>query len=313
MNMITKEERILGGLWGSLAGDALGVPVEFQTRAAVQANPVTGMRGYGTHGQPPGTWSDDSSMLLCTVESLVIHEFSPEDMAMRFVSWAHTGYWTPHGTVFDIGNATGRALWRIAAGEPPLNCGGRGERDNGNGSLMRILPAALASSSQTDRRLCERIELVSGITHAHPRSQMACVFHAFLVQALMNGMPPQEALGHAQRVFALNYERSGELPHFRRLLASGIAYEPESSIPSDGYVLDTLTASLWCLLTTNNFRDCVLRAVNLGGDTDTTGCVAGGLAGVYYGIEAIPREWRTVLARADEVDALFNKFTDIIQ
>ena len=113
---ISKRERILGGLWGSLAGDALGVPVEFKDRATVQADPVKDMREYGTHHQPRGTWSDDSSMLLCTVDSLVNHEFSLEDMGERFVRWMNDGLWTAHGDVFDIGGTTSTALMRIAKG-----------------------------------------------------------------------------------------------------------------------------------------------------------------------------------------------------
>src|ERR1039457_4114128 len=100
---ISKRERILGGLWGSLAGDALGVPVEFKDRATVQADPVKGMREYGTHHQPRGTWSDDSSKFLCTADSLVNHEFSLADMGERFVRWMNDGLWTAHGDVFDMG------------------------------------------------------------------------------------------------------------------------------------------------------------------------------------------------------------------
>jgi ADP-ribosyl-[dinitrogen reductase] hydrolase len=306
---LSVEERIRGGLWGSLVGDALGVPVEFLSRAAVQANPVTGMRGYGTHGQPPGTWSDDSSMLICTVESLLAHHFSVEDMAMRFVKWADQAHWTPHGVVFDIGNATRRALQRSAAGESPLSCGGRSERDNGNGSLMRILPVCLRFATSETKELARRIEDASAITHAHQRSRMACVFFGLMVRELLQGRPPDAALAAAQSAFRAQFAGGlrQEAAAFSRVLDPGLAELPENEIGSSGYVMDTIAASLWCLLTTENFRDCVLRAVNLGGDTDTTGCVAGGLAGVCYGLEAIPAEWRRALARAAEVETLFER------
>src|SRR5882757_2593078 len=94
---VPQHERILGGLWGSLVGDALGVPVEFKDRATVQANPVTDMRGFGSHNQPPGTWSDDSSLLLCSADSLVRHEFDTEDMGRRFLAWYREELWTPMG------------------------------------------------------------------------------------------------------------------------------------------------------------------------------------------------------------------------
>jgi ADP-ribosylglycohydrolase len=142
--MTTPLNKSLGALWGALVGDALGVPVEFQSRGAVQKNPVTGMRGFGTHNQPPGTWSDDSSLMLCTVDSLVSCDcFDSEDLGDRFVRWKAKGYWTPQGRVFDIGIATAESLSRIAMGVPPEEAGGIDEYSNGNGSLMRILPIAL--------------------------------------------------------------------------------------------------------------------------------------------------------------------------
>ena len=113
---IARRDRILGGLWGSLVGDALGVPVEFIDRAAAQLNPVTSMREFGTHHQPRGTWSDDGAMILCTADSLVNHELNVADMGDRFVRWMNDGLWTANGDVFDIGGTTCSALLRIAKG-----------------------------------------------------------------------------------------------------------------------------------------------------------------------------------------------------
>lgn len=314
MNTLTKNDRILGGLWGSLAGDALGVPVEFQNRAAVQSNPVTGMRGYGTHNQPPGTWSDDSSMLLCTVESLVAQEFSPDDLAQRFLRWDRENHWTPHGVVFDMGIATSKALQRVAMGTPALECGGTGDHDNGNGSLMRIVPVCLRFAEEDTETFVVRIEQASSVTHAHRRSLMACVMYGLVVRALLSGTDKAEAVRRAQADFRTIYEPywADEMMVFHDVLHPELAGFPEREVASGGYVMETLEASLWCLLTTDNFGACVLKAVNLGGDTDTTGCVAGGLAGVCYGLQSIPLEWRTALARAAEVEALLNQFTAII-
>src|SRR3954447_14292632 len=131
MTGITREQRVLGALWGALSGDALGVPVEFLSRETVQKNPVREMRGFGTHNQPPGTWSDDSSLLLCTAESLVeCHGLDPADLGRRFVRWEREGYWTPYGKIFDIGIATSHALARLAAGTPPEKAGGADEYSN---------------------------------------------------------------------------------------------------------------------------------------------------------------------------------------
>ena len=133
------KNNILSGLMGLCIADALGVPVEFNSRERLKANPVREMRGYGTHNQPIGTWSDDTSMTLCLVDSLS-DGLNYEDIMSKFKAWLVDGDYTPYGDVFDVGIATRQAINRYLSGIGPLNCGGISERDNGNGSLMRILP-----------------------------------------------------------------------------------------------------------------------------------------------------------------------------
>ncbi len=308
---ITKGERILGGLWGSIVGDALGVPVEFLNRDEVATDPVKDMRGNGTHHQPAGTWSDDSSLLLCSVDSLVSHEFDLEDMGKRFLAWYREEIWTPHGDVFDAGAITTDALGRIAAGVPAEQAGGRDEFSNGNGSLMRIIPLALRFADEPIGLFARRLERGSAITHGHERSKMACAFHGLLVRQLMFGLDCQQALDSARAEFKTLYSGSHEIDRFHRHLNNDFCSIAECEIVSTGYVLDTLRASLWCLLTSANYKECVLKAVNLGGDTDTTGCVAGGLAGVAYGNGSIPAEWISQLARKDDLERLFHKFASL--
>jgi ADP-ribosyl-[dinitrogen reductase] hydrolase len=308
---ISVKERILGGLWGSLVGDALGVPVEFKDRAMVQAEPVTNMRGFGSHKQPPGTWSDDGSLTLCTVESLVNREFDLQDMGLRFVQWVNHGLWTAWGEPFDVGVTTSDALFRIADGVPAERAGGTDEYSNGNGSLMRILPVAIRFAAEPIESFANRLELVSAITHGHSRSRMACVLLGLFARGLLFGFQPQRAMDAARSEFAGLYDQSASLDHFRLLLEDDFRSLPEPAIASTGYVLHTLHASLWCLLTTQNFRECVLKAVNLGGDTDTTGCVAGGLAGILYGVNQIPSEWINALPRRQDLDRLFGEFVDV--
>lgn len=311
-NTVPRSERLLGGLWGAVVGDALGVPVEFEERAEVRSHPVVGMRGHGTHDQPAGTWSDDSSLLLCTADSLLRHEFDTEDMGKRFVAWYHEGLWTPWKRVFDVGVATSQALTRIANGMRAEVAGGDGQFSNGNGSLMRILPVALRFAQQPTKALLDRVHRASAITHRHSRSQMACGLYSLVIRELLADYGPQEAFKRGIAAFRSFYEPdpywAAELDYFQLAMAGDLATRPESEIDSSGYVVHTLTASLWCLLTTSNFRDCVLKAVNLGGDTDTTGCVAGGLAGVAYGPQSIPAEWVQQLARHQELEQLFSAF-----
>jgi len=177
---------------------------------------------------------------------------------------------------------------------------------------MRIMPIVLRFASEPLQTFASLVERASSITHGHARSKMACVFYGLVVRHLLLGWNPPAGLKAACAEFTLSYERAPEFSHFRRLLEDDLASIPEGEIVSSGYVLHTLHASLWCLLTTSSFETCVLKAVNLGGDTDTTGCVAGGLAGVHYGLHAIPTKWLRTMARRDDVEVLFKRFTELM-
>lgn len=308
---LTSRERIQGALWGAVMGDALGVPVEFTDRSRRQADPVTGPRGGGTWNQPIGTWSDDSSLLLCTVECL-LDGFDPDRLGRRFVEWGEARCWTPWGVVFDMGNTTRQALQRIKLLVPALHAGGTDEGSNGNGSLMRILPIALIQARTPVRELAELCHQASALTHGHARSLMACTYYCLLARQLLAGLAPLPALAVADEEFLGFYASSPwkpELEHFRRLSPNQLPQLPEHAIQSSGYVVDTLTASIWCLLNTQSYSDAVLQAVNLGGDTDTTGIVTGGLAGLVYGHSSVPEEWTRTLARHADLEVLFGRFT----
>lgn len=308
-------ERILGGLFGVAVGDTLGVPVEFVSREELRKKPVQEMIGYGTHHQPPGTWSDDTSLTLCLVESLVEAGYDPADAGKRFVRWYREGCWTPYGRVFDIGGATRRATTRLEDGVDPALAGTDDEMSNGNGSLMRILPAALYFAENEEEEMRDAVCKISCLTHRHPRSQLACSLYALLANELLAGNTPGAACERmrerAPELCAKN-ALAGELPHFERILNGSLPGLPEREIRSDGYVVSTLEAAVWCLLNNETFPDTVLSAVNLGGDSDTTGAVAGGLAGVYYGYGAIPWNWLEGLARFEEILALGEKFASLL-
>jgi len=304
------KQKVLGGILGLAVGDALGVPVEFKRRTSLKMDPVTGMLGHGTHYQPEGTWSDDSSLTFCLVESLC-NGFDLRDIGYRFVLWLDEGYWTPHGEVFDVGNTTFQAISKLKSGVDPVQAGGSDEYSNGNGSLMRILPVALYFANSVLEEMLEATHKVSCLTHAHPRSQMACGFYSLMVVELLKEASPLEAYFRTIDCAVDTYSLSPfleELNHFDRLFSKQIHKEPENTIQSSGYVIHTLEASIWSFLRGANFAEAVLSAVNLGGDTDTTGAITGGLAGVYYGLEAIPKEWIDTLARHSEILELSEKF-----
>lgn len=301
--MMQTPSKTLSGLMGLCVGDALGVPVEFSSRAERVKSPVTSMLGYGTWDVPAGTWSDDSSLTFCLAECLC-SGFSLEEIASSFWRWYHEAYWTPHGEVFDIGNTTFMAIVDFHRGVPPLEAGGKSERSNGNGSLMRILPMAYCHKTLDEEELIQRTHQVSCITHAHLRSQIACGIYISIAVCLLQGLEPKSAyiqgLQNIQTIYSAA-EYTPEMTHFERVFSGEIANLPVDLIKSSGYVIDTLEASLWCLLNSSSYAEAVLKAVNLGSDTDTTAAVTGGLAGIYYGVDNIPAEWMNQIARKQDI------------
>ncbi|MBE8966845.1 ADP-ribosylglycohydrolase family protein [Nostocales cyanobacterium LEGE 12452] len=302
--------KTLSGLMGLCVGDALGVPVEFTSRAERAKSPVTTMQGYGTWNQPPGTWSDDSSLSFCLAECLC-RGYSLDAIANSFWRWYKEAYWTPRGDVFDIGQTTHTAIMRLKQGVVPHQAGGKVENSNGNGSLMRILPMAYCHRNLTLGELLARVHDVSAITHAHARSQMACGIYISIAVALLEGADLQTAylqgLQDIQTIYSMR-EFLLEKPHFGRIFSGEIAKLPAEEINSGGYVIDTLESSLWCLLNSSSYSEAVLKAVNLGGDTDTTAAVTGGLAGIYYGVENIPKQWMNQIARRQDIIYLAERF-----
>lgn len=309
-------KNITGCFVGLAVGDALGVPVEFSSRLSLRANPVTDMRAYGTWSQPAGTWSDDSSLTFCLAESL-LSGYDPNDIGKKFLDWYTTGYWGAHHKLFDIGAATQEALERIKRGEDPRYSGNYDVDSNGNGSLMRIVPASLYFGNEADGIFYNSIKEVSSITHAHFRSVFSCFIFSKLVAELLKGGDKNFAYQNAVREVSQFADQrdfnKNETDLFKLVLNGKIASIGEEFIRSSGYVLDTLTASIWCFLTTDSFSSAILKAVNLGNDTDTTGCVTGAFAGLYYGEKDIPAEWTNTLARRNDIVALSNKFTHAVE
>lgn len=310
------------GIFGVVVGDALGCPVEFEDRSTLQEDPVTDMRGYGTFNLPAGSWTDDSSLTLALLDSL--GEKSSvvlSDIMDKFAAWYSSGDYTPYGNTFDVGNGTAEAICRYIEGEDVTACGGAAERNNGNGSLMRIMPVCLfcyeqEKSGKMDRKTAiETVHAVSALTHAHLRSKIACGLYYLMASAILNdeeGSPLidllQRGITEGWRFYEQDASALPELAHYSHLLdLHYFAALAESSIRSSGYVVDTLEAAVWSLITTDSYAECALRAVNLGHDTDTVAAIAGGLAGLYYGAANIPAEWMAVIARRDWICSLCEK------
>jgi ADP-ribosylglycohydrolase len=278
-------DRLAGAVWGHLVGDALGVPYEFLPADAITS---VELRGGGHWDQPPGTWSDDGSLMLALLDSLLDAGFDPEDQGRRAVAWWRTGAYAPGGKAFDIGNATRSALEAIERGVPALEAGPSGERDCGNGSLMRILPLALVERDGPDVRLIELAHLASRVTHGHPRCQAACAWYSLIVRRLLAGERDRvEVLEESRIVLRAMYEAQLLDGHLAAL--DELETWPDRS--GRGYVLDSFWSAWDAFEGADSYADAVIRAVRYGNDTDTTAAIAGGLAGAWFGLDGIPAEW----------------------
>lgn len=290
---------------GHAVGDALGVPVEFKRRHVLDEKPLTDMIGYGTFNLPAGSWSDDTSMTLCALDVLADGQVDYTRIMENFVAWCYKGAFTPCGYCFDIGGTCQRAILNYHYhGVSPTECGMQGENSNGNGSLMRILPFALYSHfmDHSAQKTLDLAHTASTLTHAHVRSQMACGIYAVLLRCILHR--GREGIKNGLCMAEYLYADEPQLATYARLFAPDFADLPRDEIRSSGYVVDSLEAAVWCLMTTDSYRDCVLKAVNLGEDTDTIAAIAGGLAGALYGVDAIPAPWLEALIRRELMEEM---------
>ncbi|MEN7528638.1 ADP-ribosylglycohydrolase family protein [Cupriavidus sp. DL-D2] len=303
----------LGGLVGLLAGDALGVPYEFHSAQelpachAIEMQPLAGFPRSHT-GVPIGTWSDDGAQALCLLATLVEHgKFSLVDFADRLLRWLDHGYLAVDGRVFDVGIQTADALDNLRDGVPPRESGGGEVMDNGNGSLMRCLPLALLHVGP-DSALVRDAHLQSLPTHAHPRSQVACAFYCLVATGYLQGLaePWASADSRLETVYK-SWPDAREGGKYLRELDVLRAFPKHDAPRGTGYVLDTIWSARRAL-EASTFEDVVRAAVSLGNDTDTTACVAGGLAGIRFGLGGIPARWLKQLRGFDIVEPFVSAF-----
>ena len=302
---------IRAGLYGLIVADALGVPAESRTREDLRRNPITGMVGGGLHQQPAGYWSDDSSMTLCLADSIgKVGYYHTHDIMARFDDWCRNGAYTPGGKKFDIGNTCAHAISRYRRGVTPALCGSNKMNENGNGSLMRILPMAFVLYGKygkditKHKRAMEDIHKISGLTHRHPLAQSACGIYLSIACHILDGEQLVLAIHNGAEAaldwYASHRPFSDYVSYWEKIAFVG--RREEDTIYSGGYVVESLETALWCLIHTRSYRECVLRCVNMGYDADSTAAIAGGLAGIYYGLESIPKEWIDQLAAKEIID-----------
>ena len=312
----------LDGMMGLIVGDALGVPVQFMEKEEIITRTfgsVKSMESGGVYNMPAGTWSDDGSMALATLDSIVNNKkIDLQDIMDCFCKWELEGKYTQYGEAFDQGNTCTEAIYRYIKDKNIDTCGCVGENSNGNGSLMRILPACifLALDEETsEENKMDLIHNVSGLTHNHLRSKMACGLYYAMVDALLHSGDKsslenilQAGIDNGLKYYGNNRENYFEMTHFAKLFhLDELQRTDERNMRSGGYVIETIEAAVWCLITTDSLKECLLKVVNMGHDTDTVAAVAGGLAGLYYGVDAIPKEWLDKIMKKEYVEELCEK------
>ncbi len=311
------QKTVTSMLLGHAVADAVGVPVEFTKRYKLKDNPVVDMRAYGTYGQPAGTWSDDTSLTVAAMESMArLKKIDYADIMKNFLAWYNEDKFTATDETFDCGNTTANAISNFADGIPPLECGPDHENSAANGGLMRISPVAMyvyfKHGNNFYPETFETVHNFSSITHGNKNCLIAAGIYCSVAAGIFDGQTLQLAiskgLSRAQNFYGNLREFKEAFKNFERLFDKNFDKFFEDEIKSTGYVVASLEAAIWCLLNTDNYKDLVLKAVNLGGDTDTIGAIAGGLAGAFYGLEQIPQNWLDVLKKKKYLEKIAADF-----
>lgn len=302
-------DRRKGGLYGLLVGDALGVPYEFHRAEEIppydqiEMEPPAGFcRAHS--GVKPGTWSDDGAQALCLLDSIVTcGAFNLKDFSDRLLAWYLEGVWAADGVVFDIGIQTGEALCAYKTGRKPEECGMLRPDGKGNGALMRVLPLALWHKG-TDRELVMDAHQQCLITHGNPCNQVCCALYCLAARFLLAGQDFRQALENAVVVLKNIYK---DMPEYGQELEWSIRPDEPWMGNGSGYVVDCLRSAFMIAGRAASYEDAVRQAVMLGDDTDTTACVTGGLAGILFGFDNIPRRWYDALRGKADVEGLLRR------
>lgn len=308
--MQNSANQIKGGVYGLLIGDAVGVPYEFKDAKKLppcdQIDMITPKgfdRTYPTI--PVGTWSDDGSQALCLLSSLLLcKKLDAEDLMMCFADWYNMGFMAVDNHTFDIGVQTRQAIGNYLQGIDVMQCASNHEYANGNGSLMRTLPLSLWHTG-TDEQLIEDAYLQSHVTHAHLRSKVCCALYCLWVRHILQGQTINDGWQQAvDKLYAIYDTRpqTGELEE----LDFHIRPSDLVGVSGSGYVVDCLK-SAYVALQEDGYENVIKKAISFGNDTDTTACVAGGIAGLYYGFDNIPKHWINTLREKETVEPLITQ------
>ena len=308
--------KVVDAVIGHAIGDAMGVPTEFCMREKLLNNPVTNMIGYGSHPVPEGSWSDDTSMSIATMDAIINDDgkINLKDIMMNFYYWLKEAKFTPHGEVFDAGRTCIKAVINFSKGVSVDKCGLDDIYSNGNGSLMRIYPIALYAYYKhlKDKEIYNLVNEVSSLTHAHEVSKLGCYIYVRYILYLLDGLNKEEAYDKLKDINFNSLYDIDVVKMYSRILDENIKVLNIDDIKSSGYIVDTLEASFWILLNSKDYKEAIIASTNIGNDTDTIGAVTGAMAGIVYGMDSIPKEWLDKLVKKDYLVELANNFEKLI-
>lgn len=324
-----EQDPVVGGLLGQAVGDAFGVPVEFLDRKRVRKIDLKDMVGCDSGLSfrsrwgdliPAGAWSDDTSMTIAAMASIIAHDgaIDYEDIMKQFLNWWYRGEYTALDDFpFGLGGTVDRALQNYRRGVPALKCGGKGFGDNGNGALMRIFPFSMYCILRefTEEETKDLIRDAAGMTHGHEISSLGCLIYTFFLDECIRLKNPRMAYRKAVTGKLADYQNgfSKEAIEAYRLLFHEIDrkdFDPDS-IPESGYVVDSLTTAIYSILHTDSYEGAVRMAVGFGYDTDTNACITGAIAGAMYGAGSIPDRWLRVLKKKEELIRTGESFSGV--
>ena len=300
---MTKCDHQRGCLLGLAVGDALGAAVEFQPPGSFK--PVTGYRAGGPHGLGPGEWTDDTSMALALADSIAQVGWNLDDQARRYVDWWRNGAYSVIGRCFDIGITTRSSLVLFERDGDARNSGDRAERASGNGSIMRLAPVPFRYWDYFPDQIEQLATLATESslpTHGSPQCLSACRYMALVLAGLMHGLDREEVLSSDWEPLEQLRRLEPLRPAVDAVASGSFRQLDPPAIQGSGYVVKSLEAALWAFHDAQDFREAVLKAVNLGDDADTTGAVCGQFAGAFWGEAGIPQEWLDGLAKREMLE-----------
>lgn len=293
------EKAILGGIYGAIIGDAVGVPYEFIPPNSIpdwDEIDIIPPAGF-TRAWPqikPGTYSDDGAQLLHVANNIANNKLTAHDLHDSLVSWYKTGEFAVDNRVFDIGGQTIAALSMSV--EEVVKSFGKNKHCNGNGSLMRTLPVSFIRNRHDIIPLS--IEL-SKATHPHPWSLVCCVVYNLIARDLVTGISLDDAIANSWH----------EAREYVPMELVDVVYDVENYAAASvgsGFVVNSLWSAIDAVQQSSTYEEAVKNAIKFGNDTDTTACIAGGLAGIIYGFENLPTKWVVGLRNRSQINEVIN-------